>query len=484
MTVPRMRMLPTTSLILWSLGMLFSHRTATAQGSTTPVPAPTPAATAEAEPSGGEVQAPLPEVFDPLLSPAPGPARVLSSWQEALALVRRDSTAHRNARLSVERAEAEARVALAPALPRLRGTAQYAHHLIASRSAATPASPATSIPNPRGSFEAGLGLTVPLLRAKDWYDHGTAKDAVEAERLFGKDTDRAVVAAVANAVVGVATAERLAEVSRSSLRAALSTLNLTKRRSALGAATSLDVLRAEQDSSLSRSAVVSAAERLIAAREALGAALGSSEAWGVTPEMNVETLSASVRATCRIETDIMARSDVRAATAHAAVAERSVRSFGYGLVPTIDAFSTLTFYEPDSPVNDHHLTWTVGGLLNWEVYDGGLRYGQRDVARAEAGRASERLRDVKRQARLEVTQAVRAVHVAEANLALSARTREIAAEMARLARIAFVNGSGTSFDLVDTATQLREAELDFALKEFEVLRLEIAALLATSTCSV
>jgi outer membrane protein, multidrug efflux system len=79
---------------------------------------------------------------------------------------------------------------------------------------------------------------------------------------------------------------------------------------------------------------------------------------------------------------------------------------------------------------------------------------------------------------------VRAVQVAEANLALSARTREIAAEMARLARISFVNGSGTSFDLVDTATQLREAELDFALKEFEVLRLEIAALLATSTCSV
>jgi hypothetical protein len=47
-----------------------------------------------------------------------------------------------------------------------------------------------------------------------------------------------------------------------------------------------------------------------------------------------------------------------------------------------------------------------------------------------------------------------------------------------------MNGSGTSFDLVNTAQQLRAAELDLAVKEFEVLRSKIAALLALSTCNV
>lgn len=426
---------------------------------------------------------PLPEVSDPLLAPVPPPPHVLDSWQRALALVRSDSTVYRNARFAIERAEGEARVALAPALPRLAGSAEFAHHLLPGRSAATPLAASTAIPNPRHSFQAALALTVPLFHAKAWYDHATAKDAVEAERLSAKEVERTVVAALANAILGVVTAERLAEVSRSSLRAALHTLNLTRRRAALGGATSLDVLRAEQDSSLSRSEVVSSTERLIVAREELGAALGSPDAWGVAPDIHVETLSNVLQTNCRIEADVLARSDVRAATANAEVADRTARSVGYAFLPTLDGFSTLGYYDPNSPINDRSLTWTVGGVLNWELFDGGLRYGQRAVARARAGAVREELRDVKRRASLELKQAVRAVQVAEANAVVSARTREIALEMARLSRISYMNGSGTSFDLVDTAQQLRTAELDLALKEFEVLRSKIAALLAVSTCS-
>jgi outer membrane protein TolC len=69
-------------------------------------------------------------------------------------------------------------------------------------------------------------------------------------------------------------------------------------------------------------------------------------------------------------------------------------------------------------------------------------------------------------------------------LAVAARTREIAAETARLTKVAYLNGSGTSFDLVDTARRLREAELDYTVKEFDVLRAKIAALLALATCDV
>jgi outer membrane protein TolC len=85
---------------------------------------------------------------------------------------------------------------------------------------------------------------------------------------------------------------------------------------------------------------------------------------------------------------------------------------------------------------------------------------------------------------MEITQATRAVAVAQQNLAVSVRAREIAAETARLSKVAYLNGSGTSFDLVDTARRLREAELDLAIKEFEVLRAKIAALLALSSCNV
>jgi outer membrane protein TolC len=86
---------------------------------------------------------------------------------------------------------------------------------------------------------------VPLFRPFAWSTTAGTKDAVEASKLSAKETERQVVAGFASVIVTVVTAERLAEVSRPSLDAALSTLDLTKRRAALGASNTLDVLRVE-----------------------------------------------------------------------------------------------------------------------------------------------------------------------------------------------------------------------------------------------
>jgi len=94
------------------------------------------------------------------------------------------------------------------------------------------------------------------------------------------------------------------------------------------------------------------------------------------------------------------------------------------------------------------------------------------------------LAETRRGATLQVTQALRSVQVAEANLAVAAKTREINAETARLSKISFLNGSGTSFDLVLTESQLRVSEADLAVREFDVLQAKIAALLALSTCEL
>ena len=85
---------------------------------------------------------------------------------------------------------------------------------------------------------------------------------------------------------------------------------------------------------------------------------------------------------------------------------------------------------------------------------------------------------------IEVVQATRAVDVAKANLGVSEKSREIARQSARLSRIAFAAGQGSSFDLVDSARRLREAEIDTAIKEFELVRARIAALLALASCDV
>ena len=491
-----------------SLGLFlfFATQTALAQ----PVPAPKPVPPAAPVPAGaapiaapGDAVAPapepqLPQVTDDMLSPAPPAANVLQSWRDALRLLRQNSSTLRSLQAQQDIAEAQARQALAPALPLLTADAGVSRHLLRGETQ-VPDFPATitsvatgggivnrnvTIPDPATTWQAGLNLRVPVFDLSTWHNHGTAKAQVDVTKLNSKAAERLSIAVAADAIVTTVTAERLAEVSRVSLESALSTLDLYKRRAALGAASAIDVLRIEQEVSLARAQVVATNDGVLRAREQLGAALGTSEPYGVTPNIKLDALAADARSACRPTADVTQRADVRAAEASVSVARRAEEGVSKTYWPTVDAVSSLTYWSPESPINNEHVTWSVGGVLSWTLYDGGLRYGTREQRAAESRLASVQLSEARRQAKLEVTQAFRAVKASEAQLAVAAKTRDIAAETARLSKVAYLNGSGTTFDLVDTARRQREAELDYTIKEFEVLRAKIAALLALATCDV
>jgi outer membrane protein TolC len=488
----------------WSLGLSFVLVSQAVLAQTAPKPpavakpaAATPAAAAPPSataPVAAPTAAPepqLPQVTDDMLAPVPPASNVLQDWRDALRVLRENSTTIRTLRAQEDVSRAQARQALSPALPSLTGNASVTRHLLRGDRQTTVitlnppnvTTPTTRVPDPATFWQAGLNLRIPLLALSAWHDRATALDRIEVAKLDTKAQERVSIALVADAVVTAVTAERLAEVSRISLESALSTLDLSKRRAALGAASTIDVLRIEQEVSLSRGQVVSANDAVLRARESLGAALGSSEPYGVTPSIRLDELASDAKSSCR-PADVLTRADVRAAQAAVAVSKRNEAGVSKTYWPTIDAVSSLTYLSPVSGINNEHVTWTIGGVLNWTLYDGGLRYGTREQRSAEIRIASEQLTEAKRRARFEVTQAFRTVRASEATLAVAAKTREIAAETARLTKVSYINGSGTSFDLVDSARRQREAEVDYTIKEFDVLRAKIAALLALATCDV
>jgi multidrug efflux system outer membrane protein len=456
-----------------------------------PPPAGTRAAAvpdgATADTSPVVVEPTLPTVVDDMLAPVPPATNVLQNWRDALRLLRTNSTTLRTLEARTDVARAQSRQVLSGALPSLTGDAAITRHLLLGHATgvATLLYGTGSIPDPATAWNAGLNLSVPVIALEAWHDRGTAEAAIGVARLNTKAAERLSIAAVADAVVTAVTAERLAEVSRVSLESSLSTLDLYKRRASLGAASAIDVLRIEQEVSLSRGQVVAANDGVLRAREALGATLGSSQPYGVTPNIRLDALADDARSSCRPTNDVMTRADVRAAEGSVGVAKRSAEGINRRYWPTVDAVSSLTYWSNElSTANNKHVTWTVGGVLSWNLYDGGLREGTRAQRDAETRIAGEQLTEAKRQAQIEVTQAFRTVRTSEATLAVAGRTREVAAETARLSKVAYLNGSGTTFDLVDTARRQREAELDYTIKEFDVLRAKIAALLALATCDV
>src|SRR6185369_16983436 len=115
-------------------------------------------------------------------------------------------------------------------------------------------------------------------------------------------------------------------------------------------------------------------------------------------------------------------------------------------------------------------------------YEGGARQGALRENRALTDEAAQRLEAARRNAAIQVTQARRGVDVADENRRVAERARDLARETERLSRIAFQAGTGTSLDLIESARNLRQAEIQLALQEFGLVQARIAALLAVSRC--
>ncbi len=467
-------------LVLVSAGIASQAR---AQVSDPPVPAP--AAQPEAPQLGRTAQPArsVPLVNDPMLETIEPPPRVLASWQEALSLVRSRSTSIATAHSRIADANARARQALSSSLPEISGQGSVRRDLLfatGTNFTSTSTQVNVRIPSPATVWNAGVSLRQPLFDLRSWYDVGTSDRAVAAATSSAEDVERLALGGLADSIVTVITAERLAEVSRVSLRSNLETLDLTRRRKELGAASGVDVLRVEQEVASNRLDVVQSDESLRQARESLGMALGYPEGFGVAPNIKVDALATDARSACVPVSDPSQRSDVRAAELNLQVTERNVSSLGYGFAPTLDLVSDLNYTT--RPTSARPVQWSIGAVLNIPIYDGGRLSSERAASQANATAAREQLTDVKRRAQLEATRAQRSVQVAEANFTVSRQARDIAEESSRLARFAFEHGTGTSFDLVESARRQRLSEIDVTIKEFEVVRARIAALLALSNC--
>jgi outer membrane protein TolC len=425
---------------------------------------------------------------DPMLQPVPLPAQTLGTLSEALARVKSRAVEYRIATLDVERAEAQARIALAGALPSMNAQLSGVVNILRKDSAQLAGVDANGLPRftsiqlPIGGFvSAGASITHPLVNLRAWYAIGTARRGVDAQRLAVADQKRVLLASVASTLVSVYTTERLAELNRIGLRAALERLELATRREALGASTAIDVLRGRQDVAAARANVVSGDESVRQARESLGLLLGTADPVGVSPSLSLNTLEREAATACPASAAVLDRSDVLAARMRLTVSERQHRDAELQFAPSINLTSQLATTSQDTGAFPA-TTWNLQAILSVPIWEGGARYGAlRDTA-AQAEQARLRVEQAERRVTVEVRQADRAIEVAEQSHQVAVSSETLAREGDRLTRALFAEGRGSSLELVTSATALRQAQVGLALREFELVRARILAMLARASC--
>lgn len=439
-----------------------------------------------------------PPVSDPLLAPVPPAPVQVSSWDEALELLKQRSTDLRTALAQVESAAGQRRIALAALLPSLTGTVGVEVNVL--NPGATP-----FLGGGGGGVGGGLGggvgggggdgfrptsplglgtlsASVAVLDLRALTALGTAREVQRTASLSLAETRRQLTGALAQALVRVSAQERLSEVSRVNLRTALERLALAERRLELGAGTRLDVVRVRQDAESARAQVVSSDEQLRQAREALGLVLGIPGAVGLARGVKLEALLQRARQDCQRLEDPGGRADLAAARSRLRVAERQVTEVKTQYVPTLSLTSTavaLTVEEGFAQVP----AWNVGASLVLPFWEGGAREGRLRQTRAQAEVARQDVVELERGATVEVARARRAVEVATAARDIASRERELAEENDRLTRRAFEVGTGTSLELIQTAAALRQAELQWVVREFELEQARVQAFLAEAACA-
>ena len=424
---------------------------------------------------------------DPMLvagSPAP---RTLNSWSEAVQLLKARSLDIRIALLDVTKAEAQSRTALAAVLPSLNASTSYNHQLITRTMLSTTrdannalVTRSVTTPTP-DTLSASVTLSVPIVNAPAWYAIGSANLSEEVARLSVDDLKRRLALGMANAIVAVVTAERVAELNRIGLSNALTRQGLAAAKFRNGIATSLDLERANQDVISTRAGVIGGDESVRQAREALGLALGFSEAVGVRPELSLDGLLSDTRASCRATSALRERADLVAQERRRQLARRQIKSIDLQFLPTLNLSSSVGTTTPKSALVPP-ATWNIQAVLNWSIWDGGARYGARRSARALAEQADATYEAIERSETIAVQQARRQVSVAESAVAIARQARDAALQIDQMTQKLFRAGASTSLELVIAATALRQAEIALATREFDLVRAEVAAAMILANC--
>jgi outer membrane protein TolC len=415
-------------------------------------------------------------VSDPMLAPPEAAPAELSSWDEAIAMMRR-APSYLTSAAEVERALAQRRIALAAVLPVLTGSAGYLHNFdtvnIASGGGMLVAPPPTV-------WSASATASWNIVNPRGIHGIGTADLATSVAALSLADRRRVLAGAVVSAMLATLAASHVAELDRVGLRAALERLALTQTRFRLSRGTELDIDRAQQDVAAARALLINGDEALRQAREALGQALGSATPHAARAELDLEGFERSVASTCRVAEAIERRADVAAAGQRVAIAQRQIEDAELQFAPSLAVGSTAAYAS--AVTLGPRTTWAVGATLTVPLFDGGARYGALRDARAAAEQARDALASVRVAAMIEVARATRAIAVDTAARAVAQDQRDLAARIDARTREGYAKGVGTSLDLVTSAQALRQAEINLVLVDFELAQARAGAVLANAEC--
>jgi outer membrane protein len=322
----------------------------------------------------------------------------------------------------------------------------------------------TIYPNIPDNWRLRAGLTWPVYTGGQ--TRGRIEAATQGQRAAGYDREAArndLVLDVEHTYWQLVSARQNVQVFTESIRAFEAHLEDARNLERFGMAASNDVLAVEvkRDRAELNRLVAEAAAEIAEAdlRRLLGASshvrIEATEPLEAPPQPapDVEALVAEAEA---------ARPDRAALVARIAAADAVIGVEKGTRLPQVAVSGGYLYANPNRdiipPEEAWKDTWDIGVHVSWSVFDGGRRSAAEARARAEAEATRQRLREIDRAIRLEITRRALELRTAEKRLRVSERSVESARENVRVATDRYREGLIPSSDLLDAEVDLQRAE--------------------------
>jgi outer membrane protein len=226
-----------------------------------------------------------------------------------------------------------------------------------------------------------------------------------------------------------------------------------------GTVARVDLLRAETEVAHGQNNLLVVRNNLTSARELFKTLLGIDEQ-NVTASLSEEPAVAMALPTedDAIGTALSRRPEYRAVAKKKRIAEERIKMAGAKHFP--DVYGAGEYSQRSGETTDPKENWYLSLRLSVPIFDGGLIRSEVNRERTEL----ERVREEERALRLSITREVRdaLLSIVSAGERVSVARKAIvsAQEAARVERLKYETGAGTSTDVLDAQTALLRAETD------------------------
>jgi outer membrane protein TolC len=317
-------------------------------------------------------------------------------------------------------------------------------------------------------FNARGLVTVPIYAGgRNRAGQEAARASTEAARFDGEAVRHSLAFEVVRVFHNVLKTREFIRAAEATVQSYQTNLGIATRRLEGGAVLKTDVLDIQVRLAQAQEDLVRAQNAHALVNRALRNLLGIEEG-----ELTVADTAPTVRVPAAA--DISSRAELMAADQREKAAEQRVREARSGYLPRVSLFGSLD-YDYGTKYDQGAGSYTAGGMLQWDLWDGRLTRGKVSEAQANFDSAQEERRKVRLALGLEAEQARLELRAATERLAVTERTVAQASESAELTRARFEQGTALANQLMDAEAVLVNARVRRAEAEADQ-RIAVGAL--------